>query len=102
MDSVLILKFRMHLVLLFVICSFLNLSHFSFSFKRTKVFVSIDGFHCDVKNCKVKIYNSEVLRILIYTRLKINKKQIFVQVSISVARFISKIQQFELPRFHTS
>ena len=32
----------------------------------------IDGFHCDV--IKWKSQNSEILRILIYTRLKINKK----------------------------
>ena len=34
---------------------------------------SIDGFHCDV--IKMKSQNSEVLRILIYTRLKINKSK---------------------------
>ena len=32
----------------------------------------IDGFHCDV--IKLLTQNSEVLRILTYTRLKINKK----------------------------
>ena len=41
-----------------------------------------------------------VLRILIYTGLKKNKKEIFVQVSNPVACFISKILQFELPSFH--
>ena len=60
----------------------------------------IDGFHCDV--IKWKSQNSEILRILIYTRLKINKKRIFVQVFIPVACFISKIQQFELPSFHSA
>ena len=45
---------------------------------------------------------SEVLRILIYTRLKINRKYIFVQVSSTEACFISKIQQFELPSFHSA
>ena len=34
--------------------------------------VYIDGFHCDV--IKLQSQNIEVLRILIYTRLKINKK----------------------------
>ena len=33
---------------------------------------AIDGFHSDV--IKLLSQNSEVLRILIYTRLKINKK----------------------------
>ena len=61
---------------------------------------SIDGFHNDV--IKLLSQNSEVLRILIYTRLKINKKWIFVQVSILVACLISKIQQFELPSFHSA
>ena len=32
----------------------------------------IDGFHSDV--IKLQSQNSEVLRILIYTRLKINRK----------------------------
>ena len=62
--------------------------------------LGIDGFHSDV--IKLKSQNSEILRILIYTRLKINKKQIFVQVCIPVASFISKIQQFELPSFHSA
>ena len=63
-----------------------------FSTNRKKELpISIDGFQ-----------NSEVLRILIYTRLKVNKKLIFVQVSIPVACFISKIQQFELPSFHSA
>ena len=35
-------------------------------------FSVIDGFHCDV--IKLESQNSEVLRILIYTRLKTNKK----------------------------
>ena len=43
-----------------------------------------------------------VLRILIYTGLKKNKKEIFVQVSNPVACFISKILQFELPSFHSA
>ena len=34
--------------------------------------LGIDGFHSDV--IKLKSQNSEILRILIYTRLKINKK----------------------------
>ena len=50
----------------------------------------------------VKSKLSKVSRILIYTRLKINKKKIFAQVSIPVARFISKKQQFELPNFHSA
>ena len=62
--------------------------------------MAIDGFHCDV--IKLQNQNSEVLQILIYTRLKITKKLIFVQVSIAVARFISKIQQFEIPSFHSA
>ena len=61
---------------------------------------STDGFHSDV--IKLFSQNSEVLRILVYTRLKIDKKLIFVQVSIPVACFISKIQQFELPSFHNA
>ena len=36
----------------------------------------IDGFHSDV--IRLQSQKSEVLRILIYTRLKINEKQIFV------------------------
>ena len=44
-------------------------------------------------NCKVKI--ARFFRILMYTRWKITKQKIFVQVSIAVACFISKIQQFE-------
>ena len=35
-----------------------------------------DGFHSDV--IRLQSQKSEILRILIYTRLKINKKQIFV------------------------
>ena len=31
-----------------------------------------------------------------------NKKEIFIQVSIPVAHFISKIQQFELPSFYNA
>ena len=38
--------------------------------------LGIDGFHSDV--IRLQSQKSEVLRILIYTRLKINKKQIFV------------------------
>ena len=56
------------------------------------------GFHSDV--IKLKSQNSEILRILVYTRLKANKKYIFVQVFIPVACFISKIKQFELTSFH--
>ena len=52
-----------------------------------------------IKKC-FKNHYSEVLRIFIYTRLKINKKLIFVQVSSPEACFISKIQQFELSSFH--
>ena len=37
---------------------------------------TIDGFHSEV--IKLQSQNSEVLRILIYTRLKINKTWIFV------------------------
>ena len=40
-------------------------------------------------NCTVKIA----------TRLKIHEKNIFVQVSIPVACFISNLQQFDLPSF---
>ena len=60
----------------------------------------IDGFHGDV--IRLQSQKSEVLRILIYTRLKINRKYIFVQVSSTEACFISKIQQFELPSFHSA
>ena len=35
-------------------------------------------------------------------RLKINRKKIFVQVSSPEACFISKIQQFKLPSFHSA
>lgn len=38
----------------------------------------------------------------IYLRLKINKKWIFVQFSSPIACIISKIQQFELQRFHSA
>ena len=40
------------------------------------------------QSIKLQSQNSEVLRILIYTRLKINKKQIVVQVSSPAASFI--------------
>ena len=50
-------------------------------------------------NCKVK--TARVLRILIYTKLKINKVNL-LKVCIPVACFISKIQQFELPSFHSA
>ena len=60
----------------------------------------IDGFHGDV--IRLQSQKSEVLRILIYTRLKISRKHIFVQVSSPEACFISKIQQFELPSFHSA
>ena len=70
------------------------------TFQLLNFHFSIDGFHNDV--IKLLSQNSEVLRILIYTRLKINKKWIFVQVSILVAGLISKIQQFELPSFHSA
>ena len=62
------------------------------------LFASIDGFNSDV--IRLQSQKSEVLRILIYTRLKIDRKYIFVQVSSPEACFISKIQQFELPSFH--
>ena len=58
------------------------------------------GFHGSV--IKLQSQNSEVLRILIYTRLKINIKKIFEQVSCPEACFVSKIVQFELPRFHSA
>ena len=61
---------------------------------------SIDGFHGDV--IRLQSQKSEVLRILIYTGLKINRKYIFVQVFSPEACFISKIQQFELPSFHSA
>ena len=60
----------------------------------------IDGFHGDV--IRLQSQTSEVLRILIYTRLKISRKYIFVQVSSPEACFISKIQQFEVPSFHSA
>ena len=60
----------------------------------------IDGFHGDV--IRLQSQKSEVLRILIYTRLKISRKYIFVQVSSPEACFISKIQQFEVPSFHSA
>ena len=62
------------------------------------IHVSIDGFHSDV--IKLLSQNSEVLWILINTRLKTNKKKIFAQVSIPVACFISKIQK--LPSFQSA
>ena len=56
--------------------------------KFTKsLLMATDGFHSDIIIAK---WNCEVLRILIYTRLKINKKQTFA-VSSPEARFISKI-----------
>ena len=61
---------------------------------------TIDGFHGDV--IRLQSQKSEVLRILIYTGLKINRKYIFVQVFSPEACFISKIQQFELPSFHSA
>ena len=64
------------------------------------IYLDIDGFHGDV--IRLQSQKSEVLRILIYTRLKINRKYIFVQVSSPEACFISKIQQFELPSFHSA
>ena len=60
----------------------------------------IDGFHGDV--IRLQSQKSEVLRILIYTRLKISRKHIFVQVSSPEACFISKIQQFEVPSFYSA
>ena len=48
-----------------------------------------DGFHSDV--IKLQSQKSEVLRILIYSMLKTNRKYIFVQVSSPEACFISKI-----------
>ena len=62
--------------------------------------IRIDGFHGDV--IRLQSQKSEVLRILIYTRLKISRKYIFVQVSSPEACFISKIQQFEVPSFHSA
>ena len=52
----------------------------------------IDGFHSDV--IRLQSQKSEVLGIVICTRLKINTKEIFVQISSPEACFISKIQQF--------
>ena len=63
---------------------------------------SINSFHSDVIKLLSQIQNSEVLRILIYTRLKISKKLIFEQASSTVACFILKIRQFELPSFHSA
>ena len=51
-----------------------------------RVMAIIDVFQGDV--IKLKSQNREILRILIYTRLKINKNYIFVQVFIPVACFI--------------
>ena len=62
--------------------------------------IFIDGFHSNVN--KLQSQKSEILRLLISTRLKISKKKIFVQVFIPVACSISKIQQFELPSFHSA
>ena len=61
---------------------------------------TIDGFHSDV--IRVQSQKSEVVRILIYTRLKNNRKEIFVQVSSPEACFISKIHHFELPSFQSA
>ena len=41
----------------------------------------IDGFYCDV--IKLLTQNSEVLRILIYTRLKINKNKSLYKFPVS-------------------
>ena len=60
----------------------------------------IYGFQSDV--IRFQSQKSDVLRILIFTRLKINRKYIFVQVFRPEARFISKIQQCELPSFHSA
>ena len=46
------------------------------NYKDQNEVTSIDGFHSDV--IRLQSQKSEVLRILIYTRLKINKKQVFV------------------------
>ena len=62
--------------------------------------IIIDSFHGEVIKLQSQI--SEVLRIFLYTRLKIKEKEILVQVSSPVACFISKLQQFELPSFHTA
>ena len=59
-----------------------------------------DGFHSEV--IKLQSQKSEALWILIYTRLKINRKEIFVQDSSPEVCFFSKIQQFELPSFHSA
>ena len=61
--------------------------------------IIIDSFHGEVIKLQSQI--SEVLRIFLYIRLKIKEKEILVQVSSPVACFISKLQQFELPSFHT-
>ena len=61
--------------------------------------IVIDNFHGEVIKLQSQI--SEVLRIFPYTRLKINEKEILVQVASPVASFISKLQRFELPSFHT-
>ena len=53
------------------------------------------AFTVTSSNCKVKIAK-------FYTKLKINKKLIFVQVFSPVARFIPKIQEFELPSFQSA
>ena len=60
----------------------------------------IYGFHSDV--IKLLSQNSEVLRILIYTRLKISKKINLCTSSSLVASFIAKIKQFEIPSFHSA
>ena len=62
--------------------------------------IIIDSFHGEVIKLQSQI--SEVLRIFLYIRLKIKEKEILVQVSSPVACFISKLQQFELPSFHTA
>ena len=60
----------------FWLISVCRFPHFRFStfpgFCISGLYIHIDGFHCDV--IKLKSQNSEVLRILIYTRMKINKK----------------------------
>ena len=47
------------------------------------LFAAIDGFNSDV--IRLQSQKSEVLRILIYTRFKMNRKQIFVEVTSTKA-----------------
>ena len=56
------------------------------------LFAAIDGFNSDV--IRLQSQKSDVLPILIYTRLKINRKLIFVEVSTTEACFISNFRVF--------